>query len=45
VMIAGRIVKRNGKLLFGELREKLIDLQRSGKRILADFAALPPVGP
>jgi cytosine/adenosine deaminase-related metal-dependent hydrolase len=45
VMIAGRIAKQNGKLQFGRLREKLIDLQRSGERILADFAALPRVGP
>jgi cytosine/adenosine deaminase-related metal-dependent hydrolase len=44
VMIAGRVVKRNGKLLFVGLREKLIELQRSGERIIADFAALPRVG-
>jgi cytosine/adenosine deaminase-related metal-dependent hydrolase len=41
VMIAGQTVKKDGKLLFGRLREKLIELQRSGERILADFAALP----
>jgi cytosine/adenosine deaminase-related metal-dependent hydrolase len=45
VVIAGRIVKRNGKLLFSGLREKLIDLQRSSERILVDFAASPRVGP
>jgi 5-methylthioadenosine/S-adenosylhomocysteine deaminase len=44
VMIAGRIVKRNGKLLFGGLREKLVALRSSGERILADFALLPRVG-
>jgi hypothetical protein len=31
-------------LLFVGLREKLIELQRSGERIIADFAALPRVG-
>jgi len=40
VMIAGRIVKRNGRLLFGGLREKLVALRSSGERILADFALL-----
>lgn len=41
VMIAGRIVKRDGKLLFGGVRDKLAALQASGERILRDFAALP----
>ena len=41
VMIAGRTVKRNGKLLFDGLTEKMSALQRSGDRILADFDALP----
>jgi len=43
VMIAGRIVKRNGRLLFGGLREKLVALGSSGERIIADFALLPRV--
>jgi cytosine/adenosine deaminase-related metal-dependent hydrolase len=37
VMIAGRIVKQHGKLLFGGLREKLRALKASSGRILADF--------
>jgi hypothetical protein len=41
VMIAGRVVKRGGKLLAAGLADKMIALQRSGDRILADFAALP----
>ena len=44
VMIAGRVVKRAGKLLFAGLRDKLAALQSSGERILGDFAALPRVG-
>ena len=41
VMIAGRIVKRNGKLLFNNLQTKMAALQNSGERIVSDFAALP----
>jgi len=41
VMIAGRIVKRNGKLLFNNLQSKMAALQDSGERIVSDFAALP----
>lgn len=44
VLIAGRVVKRGGKLLFGGLREKMADLRRSGDRIIADFGALPRAG-
>ena len=41
VMIAGRVAKRGGKLLATGVSDKLAVLQRSGDRILADFAALP----
>ena len=41
VMIAGRLAKRGGKLLASGVADKLAVLQRSGDRILADFAALP----
>src|SRR5262245_17226963 len=41
VVIAGRMVKQNGKLLSNGLAEKLSTLQRSGERILRDFDALP----
>jgi cytosine/adenosine deaminase-related metal-dependent hydrolase len=41
VMIAGRIVKRSGKLLFNNLQSKMAALQNSGERIVSDFAALP----
>jgi cytosine/adenosine deaminase-related metal-dependent hydrolase len=44
VMIAGRIVKRGGKLLFNNLRNKMAALLSSGKRIVSDFSALPHVG-
>ena len=44
VMIAGRIVKRSGKLLFNNLQNKMAALQSSGERIVSDFAALPQVG-
>ena len=44
VMIAGRTVKKGGRLLAPGLPEKLSALQRSGERILADFAALPRRG-
>src|SRR5262245_188830 len=41
VMIAGRVVKRGGKLLAAGLADKMTALRRSGDRILDDFAALP----
>ena len=40
VMIAGRLVKQGGKLLFGGLSEKMARLQSSGERILEDFRLL-----
>jgi 5-methylthioadenosine/S-adenosylhomocysteine deaminase len=43
VMIAGRIVKRSGKLVFNNLQNKMTALQNSGERIVSDFAALPQV--
>jgi cytosine/adenosine deaminase-related metal-dependent hydrolase len=39
VMIAGRVVKRGGKLLAGGLPDKMARLQRSGARIVDDFGA------
>ncbi len=41
VMIAGKVVKRGGKLLGSGLPDKLVALRKSGDRILADFRALP----
>jgi 5-methylthioadenosine/S-adenosylhomocysteine deaminase len=41
VMIAGRVVKRGGKMLAAGLADKMTALRRSGDRILDDFAALP----
>jgi 5-methylthioadenosine/S-adenosylhomocysteine deaminase len=41
VLVAGRIVKRNGRLLYGALAEKKIALRESGERILTDFGILP----
>ena len=41
VMIAGQVKKRGGKLLAPGLTDKITALQRSGDRILADFATLP----
>jgi hypothetical protein len=41
VLVAGRIVKRNGRLLYGALAEKKIALRQSGERILTDFGILP----
>jgi cytosine/adenosine deaminase-related metal-dependent hydrolase len=41
VIIAGRAVKKGGKLLADGLADKMSALQRSGERILADFNALP----
>jgi 5-methylthioadenosine/S-adenosylhomocysteine deaminase len=41
VLVAGRIVKRNGRLLYGALAEKKAALRQSGERILTDFGILP----
>lgn len=41
VLVAGRAVKRNGKLLYAEIDEKKAALRRSGERILTDFGLLP----
>jgi cytosine/adenosine deaminase-related metal-dependent hydrolase len=41
VLIAGKVVKRNGKLLYPGLKAKMEELRRSGDRILTDFGYLP----
>jgi cytosine/adenosine deaminase-related metal-dependent hydrolase len=41
VLVAGRVVKRDGRLLYGALAEKKVALRRSGERILTDFGLLP----
>src|SRR5262249_25821839 len=41
VLIAGKVVKRNGRLLYPRLEEKMEALRRSGDRILTDFGYLP----
>jgi 5-methylthioadenosine/S-adenosylhomocysteine deaminase len=41
VLIAGKVMKRNGRLVFPRLKEKLEALRRSGDRILTDFGYLP----
>jgi 5-methylthioadenosine/S-adenosylhomocysteine deaminase len=41
VLVAGRVVKRGGKLLYAQLAEKKAALQKSGERILTDFGLLP----
>src|ERR1700733_3021418 len=41
VLIGGRVVKRDGQLLFADITEKKAALQRSGERILRDFGELP----
>jgi 5-methylthioadenosine/S-adenosylhomocysteine deaminase len=41
VLIGGRVVKRDGQLLFANMAEKKAALQRSGERILRDFGELP----
>ena len=41
VLVAGRVVKRDGKLLYAQLEEKKSALQKSGERILTDFGLLP----
>lgn len=41
VLVAGRIVKRDGRLLYPALAEKKAALRKSGERILTDFGILP----
>ena len=41
VLIGGRLVKRGEQLLFANIAEKKVALQRSGERILRDFGELP----
>jgi cytosine/adenosine deaminase-related metal-dependent hydrolase len=41
VLIGGRVVKRGGQLMFVNIAEKKVALQRSGERILRDFGELP----
>ena len=41
VLIGGRVVKRDGQLLYVNIAEKKVALQRSGERILRDLGELP----
>jgi cytosine/adenosine deaminase-related metal-dependent hydrolase len=41
VLIAGKVMKRNGKLIYPGLSEMMEALRRSGDRILTDFGYLP----
>jgi 5-methylthioadenosine/S-adenosylhomocysteine deaminase len=41
VLIAGRVVKRGGKLLYADLEQKKSVLRRSGERILGDCGLAP----
>ncbi len=41
VLIAGRVMKRNGRLVYPRLAERMAQLRRSGDRILTDFGYLP----
>jgi cytosine/adenosine deaminase-related metal-dependent hydrolase len=41
VLIAGKVMKRNGRLLYPRLAERMEALRRSGDRILTDFGDLP----
>jgi 5-methylthioadenosine/S-adenosylhomocysteine deaminase len=41
VLIAGRVVKRNGNLLYGDLERKKSALRDSGQRILAECGLAP----
>lgn len=43
VMIAGRVVKRDGRLKYEGLPEKMAALRASGERIVRDFGNLPRV--
>lgn len=40
VLVAGRVVKRDGRLLYGALADKKTALRQSGRRILTDFGLL-----
>jgi 5-methylthioadenosine/S-adenosylhomocysteine deaminase len=42
VLIAGRVMKRNGRLLHADIAQKKAALARSGERILTDFGLPPP---
>jgi cytosine/adenosine deaminase-related metal-dependent hydrolase len=44
VMVAGRVVKRGGKLSFDGLDQKMAALRNSGERIISAFGALPRAG-
>jgi 5-methylthioadenosine/S-adenosylhomocysteine deaminase len=41
VLIAGRVVKRGGKLLYADIEQKKSALRGSGERILSDFGLEP----
>ncbi|MCF8477128.1 MAG: amidohydrolase family protein [Pseudolabrys sp.] len=41
VLVAGRVVKRGGKLLYDALADKKAALRKSGSRILTEFGLLP----
>jgi cytosine/adenosine deaminase-related metal-dependent hydrolase len=41
VLIAGKVMKRNGRLLYPRLTDKMEALRRSGDRILTEFGYLP----
>jgi cytosine/adenosine deaminase-related metal-dependent hydrolase len=41
VLIAGRVMKRNGRLLYPRVEERQQALAASGERILAEFERLP----
>jgi hypothetical protein len=41
VLVAGKIAKRGGKLLYCALADKKAALRKSGERILTDFGLLP----
>lgn len=42
VLVAGRVLKRNGRLVAGGLDGKLTALEKSGRRIVAELAMGPP---
>jgi cytosine/adenosine deaminase-related metal-dependent hydrolase len=41
VLVGGRVMKRHGKLLYGDLARRKLELRRSGERILAACGLLP----
>ena len=41
VVVDGRVVKRHGKLLYGDLARRKAELKRSGERIMAACGLLP----